>query len=867
MYTLTLKVVDAGGSSSTGTVNIIIHDKNDPPIFVIPNIATENNENGNRCNELLQISDICLSARENSRYGQNTGASVAAFDEDIEDLLVFAVLFQKSRALGSNAVWENPSEDENGNSEIFSIKQFGRVIQFYVEANEGHSLTLKDLGDFEYLLSLSVTDGRNITTVLVTIILQDTNFPPTFLDCDIPRSILEYNNADDPQGIHTFSNNGDVIRVKDSLQHASGNFQNIRLSSLNNNIFVFSNPWPKFITCEECDSRDDGLTFTGRATCCNSNLLSIAPTITYKRSHEQTYTVTIISEDDGPGSEINRCTLNIYVANRNNPPSILTIDYDQWETKEIDKGFHTIGHIQVIDPDEIDGTNELSLRIKQYFIGHEDVNSNILGDMFDIVKSRDNNILPKATEKISIEQTLESLSASELSSFRSIGYILRLLRPLNFEAFENKHVTILIECINKFELKDTTTIVFDILDINDSPYPTKSSASYYKINENAYHGDVVIGNLNDIFEDEDSQEIHTFHLYRAGNIQDDRPILASSCWSFNLDNRPHAVIPVTPDFNFRDANLFVLFFNLQSSGPIDIYLMSEIKTSPGKIYQSGKEKLAYSIQYGINIGGGEYSTEVELRRMKTEYYSMQAKPTLTNDQENVLLTAVTPNKESLINEHNKKPFWLKVELPLHASFGASSTAENVGGTSGEFNANAAFDRKLDTFYLSDCKHSANYTWLQINLHSAIKIYGMKILSSSIHFFPYKYCLEGKFNESAASWEHILFVEEENISEVNACTNQYDAPCSGMTHRLDRNPKAFSHYRIKIYEAGIPTHKLGSNSIFCDRVQINEIVFFAGENSDALIQFGGGSNHGTITFGTGETLNKNTIFRYAVTCQS
>ena len=119
--------------------------------------------------------------------------------------------------------------------------------------------------------------------------------------------------------------------------------------------------------------------------------------------------------------------------------------------------------------------------------------------------------------------------------------------------------------------------------------------------------------------------------------------------------------------------------------------------------------------------------------MKTEYYSMQAKAILTNDQENVLLTAVTSNKESLIDEHKKQPFWLKVEIPLHASFEASSTAENVGGTSGEFNANAAFDRKLDTFYLSGCKHSANFTWLQIGSGAGNRFWMSSDLSwSNLH---------------------------------------------------------------------------------------------------------------------------------------
>ena len=104
---------------------------------------------------------------------------------------------------------------------------------------------------------------------------------------------------------------------------------------------------------------------------------------------------------------------------------------------------------------------------------------------------------------------------------RSMDYVIRMLIPFNFESFENKAVTLNIECSDIFGLKDITSISFNILDENDPPSSILSSKNYYKIEENANGGEVVIGSLavDNAFEDDDVGETHTFAMYRAGSLK------------------------------------------------------------------------------------------------------------------------------------------------------------------------------------------------------------------------------------------------------------------------------------------------------------------------------------------------------------
>ena len=88
----------------------------------------------------------------------------------------------------------------------------------------------KDLGDLEYQLNVSVSDSIVTSDRIGGDMLQD--IITAFLDCDLPRSILEYDVQGNPEQGGVILNNVYTINVKDSMQDFNNNVQNIRLSSL-----------------------------------------------------------------------------------------------------------------------------------------------------------------------------------------------------------------------------------------------------------------------------------------------------------------------------------------------------------------------------------------------------------------------------------------------------------------------------------------------------------------------------------------------------------------------------------------------------------------------------------------------------------
>ena len=102
------------------------------------------------------------------------------------------------------------------------------------------------------------------------------------------------------------------------------------------------------------------------------------------------------------------------------------------------------------------------------------------------IKWKDNNLLSKRQEVIYNMRVDAGAQLPPVSTAaRSMDYVIRMLIPFNFESFENKAVTLNIECSDIFGLKDITSISFNILDENDPPSSILSSKNYYKIEENA----------------------------------------------------------------------------------------------------------------------------------------------------------------------------------------------------------------------------------------------------------------------------------------------------------------------------------------------------------------------------------------------
>ena len=277
-HNIEIKVFDAAGLSSTGAITIFVHDRNDPPLLIRPTAEANSDNDYDRCSYLLAESDICLSARQNCRFGEYTGVSISFSDEDTDDILSFRILSQRSRTSGANSMWEMPINQ----SDIFSLQAFGETIQLYNSANEGSQDSLKSLGDYEYLLNISASDGYSLTYILVTIILEEQNFPPVFVNCDAPRAILEYRAKnpveESPQLITRFIDAYD-IELKDSRQNTQEMMQNVRINVIGKSTFGPSTTWPQAISCSECLYSDAGVTQSGHATCCIANLIAVSQSL------------------------------------------------------------------------------------------------------------------------------------------------------------------------------------------------------------------------------------------------------------------------------------------------------------------------------------------------------------------------------------------------------------------------------------------------------------------------------------------------------------------------------------------------------------------------------------------------------------
>ena len=100
-----------------------------------------------------------------------------------------------------------------------------------------------------------------------------------------------------------------------------------------------------------------------------------------------------------------------------------------------------------------------------------------------------------------------------------------------------------------------------------------------------------------------------------------------------------------------------------------------------------------------------------------------------------------------------------------AIIGAFNLDDNAGIDSTEFGPGAAFDRKLDTYYLSEC--NGTHSWIEVTVDTEIKIFGMQMFSSSLQRFPYSYVLEGKSGENTSSWKSLLFIKKEDVPESDS----------------------------------------------------------------------------------------------------
>ena len=845
-----IKVRDAAGLSATGAITIFVQDSNDPPVLVQGKDVDGSNDRG-RCSDLVALSDICVSARQNCRFGEYTGASIAFSDEDSNDILTFAIVFQRSRASGANSEWNLPGNDGNNQSDVFSLQQFGRTVQLYNAANEGNQNTLKNLGDNEYLLNISASDGDFLTFIAVTIILEEENFPPAFINCDSPLSILEYN-LEQLQGDSKYTATSFTdpysIKLKDSHQRIDSTIQNVRIDVIANPLFGTSSAWPNAIPCIACLYSDGGITKSGHATCCTTSLVALSPILSFQSSlfAEFYLEVVVLTDDNGPGAEQNFCAFRIYVADRNEAPYFNTNRKLTWETNETGQVPFVLGRVNITDPDEFYPGKSLTMRISSYSIG-KNIDDRSLPNALDVLESKKYNAVHRLNRP-----NLNSNTAGP------IGYVLRGLLSFDFETFDINQINITVEVTDNFKLTDKASLICKVLDINDPPFAISSQPNRYKIAENSYGGDIVVANLlhGDVFEDDDVGEVHTFQLYREGGAGSG--VSATSCWTFHLDSRLHAKIPVKSHPKYRRSEVVALYFNVKSSGPIVLSLLSAMVTSTGvKRWHEPKDKFLFNVEYEITLGSGAYQNEVHLVKSDADYYGFKHA-----DYHKSPIRISASSSESLLDKDHINSYWLKIESPMPLQYMASST-EISAGLDMEYGVQAAFDGNLNTYYLSKC--DTNFTWVSISFEDITTVYGIQIFSSSASNFPVSYQIEGTADENLEEWENILSIHNltQNKTWLNTCLNHGFKPCSVGKTSFGINPEAYRTFRIKIFNTGINNANIHDKSS-CKRIHINEILFFADKNMQVVLSISEKNKYGSISIGKGRSLNKETILRYAST---
>ena len=107
----------------------------------------------------------------------------------------------------------------------------------------------------------------------------------------------------------------------------------------------------------------------------------------------------MIADDDGPGEEKSFCELQVYIADRNEAPSLEQINQKlTWKTNGFDGGPITLGYVNVTDPDELQQSHGITVQIYSYIID-ENLNDQTLPNAFDIVEWKNYNLFYGSDKK------------------------------------------------------------------------------------------------------------------------------------------------------------------------------------------------------------------------------------------------------------------------------------------------------------------------------------------------------------------------------------------------------------------------------------------------------------------------------------
>ena len=88
----------------------------------------------------------------------------------------------------------------------------------------------------------------------------------------------------------------------------------------------------------------------------------------------------------------NFCELRVYIADRNESPSLEQINQQMtWKTNDFDEGPITLGYVNVTDPDEVQQSHGVNVQIYSYVID-ENLNDQTLPNAFDIFEWKNYNL-------------------------------------------------------------------------------------------------------------------------------------------------------------------------------------------------------------------------------------------------------------------------------------------------------------------------------------------------------------------------------------------------------------------------------------------------------------------------------------------
>eukprot|EP00505_MAST-04D_sp_SCG-Rhode-Island_P004368 Stramenopile-MAST_4_protein_4368 len=618
---------------------------------------------------------------------------------------------------------------------------FHMIKRIFMMADENYGTELGDLGSNEYLLNISVTDGIASQSILVSLVLQELNFPPTFLNCWTPRGVME-STIDIPDE-HVATPYLSVIEVLQG--DTAPDLVRFRMvEQTNGDNFQLQPNWPSFASCTPCG--DAGTT----AMCCSASLYSKVSRLNFELL--QTFTVYIATEDDGPGSELNMCKLIVYVNDRNErPEKPFLVDESGIAISELSPLFYQVNVVMANDPED-------SLHSIDLFPVSQTVSANskqLVENVFDVTYAWSNNGEPQ--------------------------FLLRLIYVLNFETVSSYSLNILARDTAGL-MSENAVATVAILNANDQPWAVSSGSTVFQVNENSVGG-TMVGKLakNSEFFDEDTSNDFTFALFQSALGTLTSP--ASSCWSQSI----HETSTSKSMIESGSAGSFTVTFNVTSTGET---ILSFSFSAKNRGSQGGTPR---HTMFEIHVGYGKKHDAVRLTAKKTNF---QCCGSPSNQQDSHVAFVSAFDSAPLISGTEESSMWVRVQTP-HPNIASSSSPLKMsfGEAIEEFSPKMAFDGSFATFFLSHESDTELPLWVENDFLSEQSISKVQIFGSNGDRFPRSWIFRGSLEGNV--WTDILNVSEEKLKSPCAL-KQGQCNSVGLSEPHVLNPaSSYRFYRFVV----------------------------------------------------------------------